>query len=213
MKKKYILWDHDGVLVNTEEWYFKANKKALSEIEIDINESEYMHYMQNGISIWSIPRKKGVSEELLKKQRNKRNEYYRNYLVTQNIEIPNVIAVLRELKEQFAMAIVTTSRTEDFDLIHERRTILYYMDFHLTLEDYKRSKPFPDPYLKGMSKFNAQPHECIIIEDSSRGLKSAIAAGIECIIIKHEFTKSHDFTGANYIVENIQKVPEILFDH
>ncbi len=172
-----------------------------------------MHYMQNGISVWSIPREKGVSEELIKGQRKKRNEYYRNYLQNQNIEIPNVIKVLRELKEHFSMAIVTTSRREDFDLIHEKRSILDYMDFSLTLEDYKRSKPFPDPYIKGLSTFNARPEDCIIIEDSSRGLKSAIAAEIECIIIKHEFTKNHDFTGAKCIVKNIQKVPEILIGH
>jgi len=102
------------------------------------------------------------------------------------------------------MAIITTSRRKDFELIHKNRNILNFMDFYLTLEDYQKAKPEPEPYLKGMEIFNALPEECVINEDSARGLKSAIAAGIDCIIIKNGFTKSHDFTGAKLIVDKIE---------
>ena len=210
MKKKYILWDHDGVLVSTEEWYFEANKKALHEIGIDITKENYMYYMQNGISVWSIPKEQGISMEKITIQKNKRNEYYQHYLQTENIEIPGVMDVLKILKRSFSMAIITTSKKQDFAIIHKDRNMLQYMDFYLASGDYERAKPYPDPYLAGMHKYHALPDECIIIEDSARGLKSALSAGIDCIIIKHDFTKTHDFTGAKSIISNIEELPSVL---
>lgn len=46
------------------------------------------------------------------------------------------------------MAIVTTSRRVDFELIHKNRGISDYMQFVLCVEDYKKAKPYPDPYLR-----------------------------------------------------------------
>ena len=208
--KKYILWDNDGVLVETEKWFFKANKIALSEIGIELLETDYMYYMQNGISVWTIPKEKGISEEIVKTQKDKRNKYYQNFIIKEDIAIPNVLPVLSKLKQNYKMAIVTTSKKDDFKLIHKSRNILDHMEFYLAQGDYKRSKPQPDPYLSGMKKFNAKPSECIIIEDSARGLKSAIAAGIDCIIIKNEFTVSHDFNGAKCIINKIDELPITL---
>ncbi len=75
---------------------------------------------------------------------------------------------------------------------------------------YQNAKPEPDPYLKGMVKFNAKPSECVVIEDSARGLKSAITAEIDCIIINNSFTKTHNFTGAKVIINSIVDLLNIL---
>jgi HAD superfamily hydrolase (TIGR01509 family) len=210
MRRKYILWDHDGVLVETEPWYFKANQIALLELGITITRDEYMYYMQTGNSVWSLAEKKGINKDCIAEKRIKRNAYYQEFLKTKDIEIPNVTAVLKDLKQYFSMAIITTSKKDDFELIHKNRTILKYMDFYLTNGDYEHSKPQPDPYLTAMKRFNAAPEECVVIEDSARGLKSAIAAGIECVIVKNEFTKTHNFTGALTIVDSLQDIKEII---
>jgi HAD superfamily hydrolase (TIGR01509 family) len=210
MKKKYILWDHDGVLVDTEPLYFKANRIALSELGIELSRDEYLYYMQTGETVWSIPEKMGVAPAEIQAQRKKRNEYYREFLRTENIEIPHVVETLEELKKQFSMAIVTTSKKEDFELIHKDRNILRYMDFYLVKGDYQHSKPAPDPYLTAMRRFDAAPAECLVVEDSARGLKSALTAGIDCIIVKNEFTRSHDFTGAMMIVESIRDLIRVI---
>ncbi len=208
--KKYILWDHDGILVVTEPLYYKANRTALSEIGISMSLEKYMEFMQSGKSVWNLASKKNISDEIIRIQKDKRNQYYQNYLATENIEIPGVVKVLTELNSRYRMAIITTSRRKDFELIHKNRSILSFMDFYLTLEDYQKAKPEPDPYLKGMQKFNALSKECVVIEDSARGLKSAIATGIDCIIIKNNFTKSHDFTGAKQIVDSIEYLLDML---
>jgi beta-phosphoglucomutase-like phosphatase (HAD superfamily) len=84
------------------------------------------------------------------------------------------------------------------------------MDFVLTRADYTQSKPHPEPYLTAMDRHDLRPVECIVVEDSERGLASATAAGVECIIVLSEWTRDGDFTKAEAVVENISGVPEEL---
>jgi HAD superfamily hydrolase (TIGR01509 family) len=210
MTIKYILWDNDGVLVETEQWFFEANKIALREIDVELTHENYMYYMQNGITVWSIPKEHGISEDTINAQKDRRNKYYQDFLISEHIEIDGVSAVLATLKNDYEMAIITTSKPEDFTLIHNDRDILAYMDFYLAKGDYERSKPQPDPYLAGMKKFGAKPSECVVVEDSARGLRSAIAAGIDCIVVRNEFTATHDFSGAKCIIDNIGELPAVL---
>jgi beta-phosphoglucomutase-like phosphatase (HAD superfamily) len=75
------------------------------------------------------------------------------------------------------MAIVTTAKRADFKIIHEKRQIRHFMDFVLVREDYKLAKPHPEPYLTGIKRLGATKEETLVVEDSSRGLNSAVAAG------------------------------------
>ena len=208
--KKYILFDHDGVLVDTEYWYFTANQQALAEINIELDLFSYLKNMSNGISCWHFARAAGVDESIISIQRDKRNQYYQHYLQHEDIEIPGVEAVLQDLAKDYEMAIVTTSKQSDFDLIHKNRNIIQHMSFILTRNDYKNAKPDAEPYLCALAKFNAKKTDVLIVEDSERGLKSAVAAGIDCAVVANEFTRSHDFSTATYRIESLAELRHIL---
>jgi beta-phosphoglucomutase-like phosphatase (HAD superfamily) len=61
-----------------------------------------------------------------------------------------------------------------------------------------------------MSRYGARPEECLVVEDSQRGLQSALNAGIDCVIVHNEFTASHDFSGARYRIDHITDLPALL---
>ena len=208
--KKYILFDHDGVLVETEHWYYLADKRALAPLGIDLPLDAYLVNMANGVSSWEAARVSGISESEIKRGRELRNRYYQEYLMTEDIEIEGVLETLDVLAETYRMGIVTTSRPADFALIHENRSILDYMEFYLTREDYERAKPHPEPYLKGLQRFGATAAETVVIEDSARGLNSAIAAGIDCIVVANEFTATHDLSKATAKVATFRELPSAI---
>ena len=207
---EYILWDHDGVLVDTEYWYFRSTQRALAEMGVHFGRDEYMAFMPRGQTMWDLARQRGISEDVIAVHRHNRDRYYQEHLRTEDIEIPGVVEVLKELAQSFSMAIVTTAKKVDFALIHRDRTIVSYMDFVLTNADYARSKPAPDPYLKALARFEAQPGEALVIEDSERGLRSAVAAGIECVVIENAFTQSQDFSRAACVLPSIRDLPALL---
>lgn len=208
--KKYILFDHDGVLVDTEQWYFQANKRALASLGVDLPRDAYLVNMANGVSAWEAARDSGVSESDINRCRELRNRYYQEYLVTEDIEIGGVLETLDVLASEYRMGIVTTSKPPDFALIHEGRSILDHMEFYLTRGDYERAKPHPEPYLKGLQRFGATADETVVIEDSARGLKSAVAAGIDCIVVANEFTASHDLSEATAKVATFRELPSAI---
>ena len=208
--KKYLLFDNDGVLVETEPYYFKANVKALKEFGLDLEFDTYMEIMARGGTAWEVAKKAGIKQKLIDAKRKQRDIYYREFIESENIAIDGVCDVLEELSKEYKMGIVTTSRRVDFELVHSKMGITKYMDFILCVEDYPRSKPHPDPYLAGMKKFGAKKGECLVIEDSERGLSSAINASIECVVVANAFTATHDFPKASYKIKSIKSLPKLL---
>ena len=208
--KKYILFDHDGVLVDTELWYYRAGARALADIGFTLDEDQYLRDMNQGLATWAQARAAGIDEQTISRQREVRNEYYQEYLRTERIEIDGVVEALAELATYVRMAIVTTARRVDFDIIHEGRHVRSFMDFVLTREDYRLAKPHPEPYLTGLKRFGATRQETLVVEDSSRGLSSAVAAGIDCAIVHNDFTQSQDFSQASYRIDTLIELKDII---
>ncbi|MBU3015185.1 HAD family phosphatase [Poseidonibacter lekithochrous] len=208
--KKYILFDNDGVLVETEPLYFEANVKALKELNIELSFDRYMKIMARGGTAWELAYEKGISKKIVDNKRFQRDIYYQELIKTRHIEIANVKEILKELSKKYKMAIITTSRREDFELIHKNRGIVDFMDFVLCVEDYPRAKPYPDPYLAGLKRFKASNDETIVIEDSQRGLISAVNAKIDCVIVKNDFTLTHDFSKASYRIDRLEELINLL---
>ena len=210
--KKYILFDHDGVLVDTEFWYFTAGERALADIGVALDRDLYVQGMGRALGSGAQARAAGVVEPTIDRLRGKRDAYYREYLATEAIEIDGVVDNLAELSKHVRMAIVTTSKRADFVLIHEKREITRFMDFVLVREDYERPKPHPEPYVTALRRFGAAEAEALVVEDSSRGLNSAVAAGIDCAVVHSDFTKTHDFSAATYRIDSLAALKDIVLD-
>ena len=208
--KKYVLFDHDGVLVDTEFWYYKAGERALADIGFTVDKDQYLRDMSQGLGTWAQARAAGVDEQAIGRQRRVRDDYYQEYLRTEAIEIEGVVEALAELSKYVRMATVTTSKRVDFEIIHAQRRVRRFMDFVLVREDYELAKPHPEPYLAGLKRFGAAKEETLVVEDSSRGLNSAVAAGIDCVIVYNDFTKSHDFSQASYRIETLVELKDII---
>jgi len=210
--KRYILFDHDGVLVDTEFWYYKAGERALADIGLTLDKDQYVRDMDQGLGAWAQARAAGIDDQTISRRREVRDSYYQEYLRTEAIEIEGVVETLAELSKYVRMAIVTTARRVDFEIIHEKRQVRQFMDFVLVREDYKLTKPHPEPYLTGLKRFGATREETLVVEDSSRGLNSAVAAGIDCAIVYNDFTKAHDFSQARYRIGTLIELRDIILD-
>jgi HAD superfamily hydrolase (TIGR01509 family) len=210
--KKYILFDHDGVLVDTESWYYKAGERAMADIGFALDQDQYLLDMSQGLGTWAQARAAGIDEQTISRRRAARDAYYQEYLRTEAIEIEGVVDALAELSHYVRMAIVTTAKRADFEIIHEQRQVTQFMEFVLVREDYTLAKPHPEPYLTGLQRLGATNEETLVVEDSSRGLSSAVAAGIDCAIVYSEFTKAQDFSQAAYRINNLIDLKDIILN-
>ena len=95
--KRHVLFDHDGVLVDTEFWYYKAGERALADIGLTLDKDQYLQDMNRGLGTWAQARAAGIDEQTISRQREVRDDYYQEYLRTEAIEIEGVAETLAEL--------------------------------------------------------------------------------------------------------------------
>jgi HAD superfamily hydrolase (TIGR01509 family) len=201
-----ILWDNDGVLVDTEILYFAATREILSTVGVELTKELYIRLsLEEGRSVFDLARDRGLGLEEADRLRSARNERY-SALLQQG---PRVFDGAHEVLERFygrvRLGIVTSSRKDHFDLIHESTDLLRYFDFVLTREDYRRTKPHPDPYLAAIDQHGLRAEECVVVEDSVRGLVAARGAGIRCIVVPNELTRRMVFDGAHAVVRDLRE--------
>src|SRR6185436_18694422 len=128
-----------------------------------------------------------------------------------NLEIQGVHDTIASMTAAYRMAIVTTAKRRDFDVIHRERRIVRHMEFVLTGDDYEPHKPAPDGYLAALARFGASADEAVVIEDSKQGLDAARAAGVRCVIVHNAFFGStHDFERASRVIDSVAAVPRAL---
>lgn len=70
--------------------------------------------------------------------------------------------------------------------------------------------PRTEPYLTGLKRFGATSEEILVVEDSSRGLNSAIAAGIDCVVVDNDFTNAQDCSQATYRINTLRGLTHIV---
>lgn len=210
---KAIFWDNDGVLVDTEELYFHANRDALAEAGIELTMQDFLELsLVQGKSVWVLAEQNGISGYEIELLKERRNLIYKNFLESGILLIDGVIEVLDILKGKYVMGIVTSAMRHDFEIIHRTTGILEYFNFVLAGGEYDRYKPHPAPYLKAISLSGCRPEECVAIEDSPRGVESAVKAGLRCIAIPLGISEGLDFTGAWKHLSDIREVPEALME-
>lgn len=206
---KTILWDNDGLLVDTEQLYFSATRDVLSEVGVELTLDMFIQIsLTHGQSAFDLAAKQGVSQEAIVKLREKRNRRYADLLKEGVPILDGVKETLSQLLGKVAMGVVTGSRREHFEIIHKTSGILHYFDLVLTREDYRRPKPDPDPYLTAIKRYGSERGHCLVVEDSERGLAAARAAGIRCIVVPNPLTKEGDFSGAYRVFQTIREVGE-----
>jgi HAD superfamily hydrolase (TIGR01509 family) len=206
-----IFWDNDGVLVETEHLYFQATQEVFASIGIDLTRDDYVAlFLVKGRGAWHIAEQRGVSPADIKRLRNDRNARYSELLAQGPRLAAGVTEVLDALHGRYVMGVVTSSRKDHFDIIHRDTGLLKYFDFVLTASDFTRVKPDPEPYVRAVERSGVPADACVAIEDSARGLESAKAAGISCIIVPTALTRHSDFAAADRVLGSIGELLTVL---
>lgn len=206
-----IFWDNDGVLVNSEQWFYAASKEVLAKEGINLSEEEFIEIsLHNGGSTLSLLKNKGYNDEEIVPFRNERNRIYDEMLLINDIAVEHSNEILEELAEKYRMIIVTGSCRSHFDTQHKRTGYAKYFEAIFTSADYERQKPYPDSYLTALKELSIKSEEVIVIEDSPRGVEAAKSAGLKVIAVKAGFMKNFDHSNADFVVDNLKMIPDII---
>lgn len=206
-----ILWDNDGVLVDTEGLFFQATRDALATAGVELTLEKFRDLsMRQGRSAFDLLTQKGWTPEQVAALKEQRDIDYARILQQQTRILTGVLQTLRALHGRLRMAIVTSCRRKHFEVMHASTRLVDFFEFVLAREDYGKAKPDPEPYLRALGRLGLSADRCVAIEDSERGLAAARAAGLRCLVIPNEITRECNFEGATAVLENAAAVPEIV---
>ena len=179
-KLKAALFDLDGVVFNTEPQYTVFWGEQCREFH---PEQPGLEHVIKGQTLTQIYDKYFTADGLAEKQELITRRLYEfeaqmSYDYVEGFE--DFIRCLRQ--KGIKTAVVTSSNMPKMQSVYRKRPEFKELfDEILTSEDFERSKPDPDCYLKAASRFGAQPEECVVFEDSFNGLKSGRAAGMTVV--------------------------------
>jgi len=208
MSFEFIFWDNDGVLVDTEGLYYQASRDVLASIGFDLTVEQFIAVsLSSGQSVFTLATEDVALMDALRWHRNQR---YAELLSAGDLVLPGVRDAVSHLADRYPMAIVTSSRRDHFDLIHAGSGLLEHFDFTLCREDYREAKPDPEPYLLAVQRSGRAAANCLVIEDSLRGLAAAKAAGLTCWVIPSTQTRGQDFSAADRVLSRLEELLALL---
>ena len=206
-----ILFDNDGVLVDTEPLFLKATQELLATVDVALDVDLYREIcLVQGNTVFVLAEEKGLTAAEILKLRGLRDARYMEMIEAGVGVLEGVDETLSQLHGVRPLAIVTSSGRPHFDRIHDQTRLLRYFEFVLADGDYARHKPHPDPYLAAAKRFGVECGRCLVIEDTERGLKAASAAGMRCIVIPNPLAAKADLASAHAVVSSVRDVPRIV---
>lgn len=200
---KYIIFDMDGVLINSEPLHYKIWKQIFAERGLEIDFEYYKGCIGSTLKTLCDLIEEGYGVDfhgdmtLPARFKEVKNEYIDTYGVPQIEGIPQVIGKLKEMG--YHLAVASSSPQEYIELCTKKIGIAQYFDILYSAERVARPKPFPDVFLTVAEKMQAKPEECLVIEDSYNGSRAAKAAGMKCFGFANPDSGNQDLSAADSI--------------
>ena len=180
---KAIIFDVDGVLVDS--MYFQADAwyKAFKEEDIEINRKDI--YLLEGSN------DRGIIVDIFEKAGKKLESWHIKHLANKKREVfefdkiepfKDIPGCLKELKLYFKLAAVSGSSG---DMVKKTVNKFFpdYFDVVIAGDELERGKPNPDPYLKALEKLDLTKDECIVVENAPMGITAAKRAELYCVAV------------------------------
>ncbi|MBN2105274.1 HAD family phosphatase [bacterium] len=209
---KAVLFDLDGVLVDTLHYHYLAWEKMFSDRGGHVKElTVLLHEGRNSFEILPVLMKESgvhIPESEHEKFIHDKRAYYRSIVDVRFY--PFALDVVDEVKKREIQAVIVTAcsqLTMRKSLSKQHRQLF---DFIQTGDDVPRAKPYPDPYDIARKKLQLNRDECLVIENAPLGIASANAAGIECIAISSTLPAKY-LSEADVIIHSINDLMTLKY--
>ncbi len=214
MKIKGVIFDMDGVLLDSEKLYIRFWSEAGKACGYPF-EKKHALAIRSLARPYAIEKLKGFFGDGFDYDavRNKRIELMDKYIAENGIEAkPYARYILEYLKKNgYSIALATATALERTKLYLTRVGLYSFFDEIISAHMVKRGKPAPDIYLFAAEKLGLSPEECIAVEDSSNGALSACEAGCFTVMVPDMDEPEGEILNRIYkVVKNLKELTELI---
>jgi HAD superfamily hydrolase (TIGR01509 family) len=211
---KAVIFDMDGVMIDSEPLWEKTERILLARRNIDyspeyrdlivgLNQRDSGKLLRDTFSL-------GESvDEIISERIDILTSIYEEELEL----VPALTPLLEALRPRgYLLAVASSSPLRVISFVLDMFSLRPYFDAVVSGECTENGKPHPDIYLHTADRLGVRPQECVAIEDSINGVRSATGAGMYCIAIPDKRLSREAFEKAHLILESMDELNPRLID-
>lgn len=219
-----VIFDCDGVIVNSEPHHLTAFREALAEEGIPLSTDEYFaKYLamddKGCFEAVLHAHDRPVDNKILKKLIIRKMEAYRRLSQQELILYPGVVDLVKRLQGRYRLAIASGAFRGEVKFALDKGGMRAAFPVMVTAQDVRNGKPHPEAFQTALAQINRQeplpsppvrPEECLVIEDSLHGIEGAHAAGMKCLAVTNSYPEEK-LAHAERVVDSLERIdPEDL---
>jgi len=206
---KAVIFDMDGVIIDSEPLHYEANKEIFSRLGIPVQDVPYSNYIgvsneemwQDLKNTFSLPYS---VNELVERQNNETIKHFKKSSLK---PIDGIVELLSTLKNNnFKIGLASSSPKVLIEEVLSSLNLDKYFDVYASADHVAYGKPKPDLFIYTAGLLRVIPRECVVIEDSKNGVKAAKAAGMKCIGFINPNSMNQDLSLADVKVNSIKEI-------
>jgi len=207
-----IIFDMDGVLIDSQPLHFQAEKKTITHFGYPITTEELKYYLgwreeefwQDVIKRYSLST---TVEEMKKFEHPVMEDLLREHSKPDK-SLQNLLSLFK--KRGIVLAVASSAPRNFLDIVLAGLGIKKFFDIVICGTDVERGKPEPDIFLIAAKRMKLRPEDCVVVEDAPSGIQAANSAGMFSIALKGHVNSNLDLSKADAIIESLEELPEIL---
>ena len=206
---KAVIFDMDGVIIDSEPIHFEVDMQTMREFGVNISKDELNKYVgtTNEYMLNDLINKYKIQKSIKEILEYKMELTIRRIKETKINAISGIPELLISLKHNnIKTAIGSSSPKELIITVIEKFQLGKYFDCIVSGDEVKEGKPKPDIYLEVSKRIGVNPEECIVIEDSRNGVLAAKNAGMKCFGFRNVNSGNQDLSKADIIVDSIRNI-------
>ncbi len=205
-----IIFDMDGVIIDSEPLYYQIQKGFFKDLGFSVFKQEYDTFIGAGMQLmWRKLHAKHNLPFTVEQLVTMNNDLiYKSFSNADSLRATegfnSFLTSVKEMGMKTAVASGTSKKI--INVILSRLGLIHEFDVIISSEEVLKGKPEPDIFLKAANILNLKPVNCVVIEDSTNGVKAAGKAGMKCIGFSNINSGNQDLSSANIVVNSFADI-------
>jgi len=199
-----IIFDMDGLMIDSEKIYWSVGRQLARSFGKEVKDETLGRMMGrkplDSVSLFA--QELGLTESP-EKLHAMREEAVKRELEKGVDPMPGLREVLAKFRPRYKLGIATSAPRYLVDMVLNGLELTNAFDVIQTSDDVKYGKPDPEIYVKAMARLGVEPHDCVVLEDSSNGALAGKRAGAYVIAVPSQYTREQDFSFADYVATDL----------